>query len=42
MDEQLAINRVHWDEVTDVHMASDFYDVETFKAGQNRLHGARP
>src|SRR5213595_3167788 len=38
MDEQLAINRVHWDEVTDVHMASDFYDVETFKAGQNRLH----
>ena len=39
MDEQLAVNRVHWDEVTDVHMASDFYDVESFKAGQNRLHG---
>jgi len=39
MDEQLAVNRVHWDEVTDVHMTSDFYDVESFKAGQNRLHG---
>src|SRR5579864_5684545 len=39
MDELLAVNRTHWDEVTDVHMGSDFYDVESFKAGQNRLHG---
>lgn len=39
MDELLAVNRTHWDEVTDVHMGSDFYDVESFKAGENRLHG---
>jgi hypothetical protein len=39
MDELLAVNRTHWDEVTDVHMGSDYYDVESFKAGENRLHG---
>ena len=39
MDEQLLTNRTHWDEVTDVHLASDFYDVESFKAGKDRLHG---
>src|SRR5690348_14875833 len=39
VDEHRTVNRAHWDEATDVHLASDFYDVETFKAGQNRLHG---
>src|SRR3954452_15106402 len=39
MDEHRTVNRAHWDEATDVHVASDFYDVASFKAGTNRLHG---
>src|SRR6266550_3264607 len=39
MDEHRTVNRAHWDEATDVHIASDFYDVASFKAGTNRLHG---
>jgi SAM-dependent methyltransferase len=39
VDEHRTVNRAHWDEATDVHLASDFYDVASFKAGQNRLHG---
>lgn len=39
MDELISVNRTHWDEVTDVHIASDFYDIETFKSGRSRLHG---
>jgi SAM-dependent methyltransferase len=39
MDELLAVNRIHWDEVTDVHLASEFYDIGSFKAGEERLHG---
>ena len=39
MDEHRTVNRAHWDEATDVHIVSDFYDVGSFKAGQNRLHG---
>jgi ubiquinone/menaquinone biosynthesis C-methylase UbiE len=38
MDEFLATNRAHWDEATDVHIASQFYDVASFKAGAIRLH----
>jgi ubiquinone/menaquinone biosynthesis C-methylase UbiE len=38
MDEYRQTNRAHWDEATDVHVASEFYDVESFKAGNNRLH----
>jgi SAM-dependent methyltransferase len=39
MDEHRTVNRAHWDEATDVHIASDFYDVASFKAGDIRLHG---
>ena len=39
MDEHRTVNRAHWDEATDVHVASDFYDVASFRAGENRLHG---
>jgi SAM-dependent methyltransferase len=39
MDEHRTVNRAHWDEATDVHVASDYYDVAAFKAGNNRLHG---
>jgi SAM-dependent methyltransferase len=38
MDRYLEANRTHWDEATSVHAASEFYDVEAFKAGKNRLH----
>ena len=38
MDEHRSVNRAHWDEATDVHIASEFYDVASFKAGQSRLH----
>ena len=38
MDEFREANRVHWDEATDVHVASEFYDVQAFKDGRERLH----
>ncbi len=37
MDEYAEANRRHWDEVVPVHLGSDFYDVESFKAGQSKL-----
>ena len=30
-------NRARWDEVVDIHVASDFYRVAEFKAGQSKL-----
>jgi len=30
-------NRAHWDEVTPIHVASDFYRVDEFKAGRTKL-----
>lgn len=39
MNEFIQTNREHWDEATTVHVASDFYDVDSFKAGELRLHG---
>ena len=41
MDEHRTVNRAHSDEATDVHIASDFYDVASFKARTNRLHGIK-
>ncbi len=38
MDKYLRINQKHWDEVTPVHAASRFYDLEGFKAGKTALH----
>ncbi len=38
MDAYREANRAHWNEVTAIHAASDLYDVESFKAGTNRLH----
>lgn len=37
MDEYLDSNRNLWDEWTIIHRDSDFYDVESFKAGTDRL-----
>ena len=37
MDRQLQVNRRNWNERTPVHAASDFYDVEGFKAGRITL-----
>jgi SAM-dependent methyltransferase len=39
MDAYRLTNREHWDEATDVHVASDFYDLAAFKTGKERLHG---
>ena len=37
MNEYTEANRRHWDEITPVHAASDFYDVASFKAGESKL-----
>ena len=37
MNEYTESNRRHWDEITPVHAASDFYDVASFKAGKSKL-----
>jgi len=37
MDKYLQANRALWDEWTAINYRSDFYKVEAFKAGQNRL-----
>jgi ubiquinone/menaquinone biosynthesis C-methylase UbiE len=38
MDRYREANRAHWDEATAIHVASELYDLESFKAGANRLH----
>ena len=38
LDEQLQVNQTNWNERTPVHAASEFYDVEGFKAGRITLH----
>ena len=37
MNEYLEANRRHWDEVVPVHVASEMYDVASFKAGKSKL-----
>jgi SAM-dependent methyltransferase len=37
MNEYIETNRRHWDEVVPLHVASDFYDVESFRAGGSTL-----
>lgn len=37
MSEQIDANRAQWDRRVPIHMASEFYDVEGFKAGGQRL-----
>ena len=37
MDEYISLNRAHWDEVTPLHVASEFYDLTSFKAGRSTL-----
>src|ERR1700730_15741345 len=34
VEERLATNRAHWDERVPIHVGSDFYDVDGFKAGR--------
>ena len=36
-NEYIDANRRHWDEVTPIHVASEFYDVASFKAGRSKL-----
>jgi SAM-dependent methyltransferase len=35
--EYMETNRAHWDEVTPIHVASEFYRVDDFKAGTSKL-----
>ena len=37
MNEYIEANRRHWNEITPVHVASEFYDVASFKAGESKL-----
>ena len=37
MNEYFEANRRHWDEVVPIHMRSDLYDVDSFKAGKSKL-----
>ena len=37
MDEYLRANRELWDELTPIHVRSEFYDVEGFKGGRCAL-----
>src|ERR1051325_8692130 len=37
MQDPIALNRAHWDEVVPLHVASEFYDVASFKAGRSAL-----
>ncbi|MFW6085042.1 MAG: class I SAM-dependent methyltransferase [Gemmatimonadota bacterium] len=37
-EDYLATNRELWDAWTAIHESSDFYDVDTFRAGGNTLH----
>src|ERR671928_594261 len=36
-EEWLEANRANWDERVPIHAAGEFYDVASFKAGQERL-----
>lgn len=38
MNEHTETNRRHWDEVVPLHVASEMYDVEGFRASKSRLH----
>lgn len=37
MDDRLATNRAHWDELVDLHPTTDLYDLEAFLAGESSL-----
>ena len=37
--EYMDVNRAHWDEITPIHVASAFYDVEGFRRDPDRLKG---
>lgn len=36
-NEWLETNRANWDERAPIHVSGEFYDVESFKAGAERL-----
>ena len=37
MNEFTEANRRHWNEIVPIHVASDFYDIASFKAGKSKL-----
>jgi SAM-dependent methyltransferase len=36
-DDYMNTNRAHWDEVTPIHVRSDFYGVDRFRSGESKL-----
>ena len=40
-EEWLALNRAMWDERVPIHVASAFYDVDGFLAGESQLCAGR-
>ncbi|MHA2089995.1 MAG: class I SAM-dependent methyltransferase [Candidatus Kariarchaeaceae archaeon] len=36
-DEYIETNKKRWNELADIHITSEFYDVESFKAGKNSI-----
>ena len=38
MSEYLDVNKRHWDELVPIHLRSNYYDVEAFRAGKTSLH----
>ena len=39
-DEWREVNRANWDERVPIHVSGEFYDVASFKGGQERLQQA--
>ena len=37
MNDYIEVNRLHWDEAVPVHLASGFYEVDSFRAGKTTL-----
>ena len=37
MQEHIDTNRAHWDDAVPAHVASEFYDVASFRSGRNTL-----
>ena len=39
MDEYMKVNQERWNELVEIHARSEFYNLESFKAGRKALHG---
>ena len=37
MNKHILTNKAHWNKLTDIHTSSSFYDVNSFKKGENTI-----